>query len=116
MTGYICINCNSKDVQRREDSFTCQRCGFMWNVALERAAVVYLRGQGREPAASIFDVIEASGDGAEILTETQGQDGAAEVTTGDPVNEPPANEQEASGNVEVLPEVPDKPSRKAKEG
>lgn len=105
MAGHICINCNSKDVQRREDSFTCQRCGFMWNVAMEQAAAIYLRGQGREPATSIFDVGEPTNDGVETLTDVQGQGGAPEVTTGDPVNVPPA-EQDAAGGVEQLPDVP----------
>lgn len=63
--------------------------------------------QGREPAKSI---LELAVEEAEALIETQGQSGAPEVTTGDPVNVPPA-EQNAAGGVEQLPNVPsDTPS------
>lgn len=103
MAGYICINCNSGDVTRRGDDFFCDRCKFDWNVAHERACAIYLRGQGREPAKSMA---EMAAEASEALIETMGEDGAPEVTNGDPVNVSPADAQSASGELEKLPEVP----------
>lgn len=89
---------------------------------MERAAAIYLRGQGREPATSIFDEVEVETINPDpaTLTETSRQDDAPVVTSGEPVIVPPA-EQDASGNAEALPEVPAAPDKssgkgKAKEG
>lgn len=84
---------------------------------MERAAAIYLRGQGREPATSIFDEveIETTNPDPATLTETSGQDGALVVTSGEPVIVPP-DQQEASGNAEALPEVPAVPDKSSGKG
>lgn len=116
MAGYICINCNSREVVRSGDNFKCARCRFEWDVAHEQACKIYLAGQGREPAKSIAEI---AAEASETLIETMGEDGAALVTPSDPGTPPVVNEQETSGNTEVLPEVPaalEKPSKSGKGG
>ncbi|MBZ0315089.1 MAG: hypothetical protein K8L91_01630 [Anaerolineae bacterium] len=93
MAGYICINCNSRDVTRSGDDFFCDRCKFKWDVAHEQACAIYLRGQGREPAKSMA---EMTAEASEALIETMGEDGAALVTPSDPGTPPVVNEQEAT--------------------
>jgi uncharacterized Zn finger protein (UPF0148 family) len=55
-----CINCNSKEVARDGDTFTCARCGYTWDVAHEQANAAYLASQGREPAKTLEEVQAAS--------------------------------------------------------
>lgn len=111
----ICMNCGADRVMRVGDDFDCSVCKFHWTVEDEQANAVYLRSQGREPATSMIDVVEPPANEQQTLTETQGQGGAPEVTTGDPVNVPPV-EQAASGEVEQLPEVPSEPPTRGKKG
>ncbi len=106
-----CMNCGADRVMRVGDDFDCSVCKFHWTVEDEQANAVYLRSQGREPAQPVKGVVEAM-----TLTNTQGQDGAAVVASGDPVNVPPASEQEASGGDEKLPEIPEPPARNKKGG
>jgi hypothetical protein len=54
----LCINCNSSEVARDGDSFTCARCGYQWDVAHEQANAAYLASQGREPAKSMDELKE----------------------------------------------------------
>jgi hypothetical protein len=49
---YHCINCGRRAATRQNDTFTCGRCGFEWDVAFEQANAAYLRAQGREPATA----------------------------------------------------------------
>lgn len=76
---------------------------------MERAAAIYLRGQGREPAASIFDEVETTNPDPATLTVTSGLDGAPAITSGEPVIVPP-DQQATAGELVQLPEVPTKPS------
>lgn len=52
--SHVCINCGSDKVERQDDDFTCLKCQFHWDVALEQANKVYLRSQGRQPATSVL--------------------------------------------------------------
>lgn len=54
--GHVCINCGSDKVTRVVDSFTCHKCEYVWDVALEQANRVYLRAQGRVPAKSMAEL------------------------------------------------------------
>ena len=52
----LCINCNSSEVAREGDSFTCARCGYTWDVAHEQANAAYLASQGRTPAQAMDEI------------------------------------------------------------
>ena len=58
-----CINCGRPAATRQGDKFTCARCGYVWDVALEQASAAYLRAQGREPARpAVEDAAEQADD------------------------------------------------------
>ncbi len=56
----LCINCNAPTVQRTGDTFTCEKCGYTWDVAHEQANAAYLASQGRVPATPIAELQASS--------------------------------------------------------
>jgi hypothetical protein len=52
---HLCINCNGQTVTRSGDEFTCETCGYRWDVAHEQANAAYLASQGRKPAQPADD-------------------------------------------------------------
>lgn len=73
----MCINCGSDKVERQGDAFTCHKCQFQWDVAFEQANKVYLRAQGRQPAASILETVTVGS----VVTVTSSQADAAALPT-----------------------------------
>ena len=57
--AHLCINCNAPDVRRIDDTFTCRKCGYRWDVAHEQANATYLLSQGRPPAEPSEPTVEA---------------------------------------------------------
>lgn len=60
--AHLCINCNAPDVRRIDDTFTCRKCGYRWDVAHEQANATYLLSQGRPPAESRVPAVEAKSE------------------------------------------------------
>ena len=80
----LCINCNSNQVARAGDTFTCSKCGYVWDVAHERANAQYLASQGREPAQPMADIEAASDlDAALSMEPIQVQRREPQVPAGD---------------------------------
>lgn len=55
---HTCINCNRKAAERAGDTFTCERCGYTWDVAHEQANAAYLLAQGRRPAPPLAEAVD----------------------------------------------------------
>ena len=60
--AHLCINCNAPKVRRKDDAFTCEQCGYTWDVAHEQANAAYLASQGRVPAAPTVEPIAEPDD------------------------------------------------------
>lgn len=101
-----CINCNSRNVTRDGDSFTCARCGYQWDVAHEQANRAYLRTQGREPAKTLAELAES--EAASALEAALGLEPIQPPDGGEGQQEPPAQDQLIAALVKYnVPELED---------
>ncbi|MFA7386079.1 MAG: hypothetical protein WCZ87_00305 [Thiohalobacteraceae bacterium] len=50
---HICINCGKRSATRTVNSFACEACGYVWDVAFEQRMAHYLAAQGRKPAEPV---------------------------------------------------------------
>lgn len=66
---FVCINCGKRAATRTLNTFECEACGYVWDVAFEHKMVHYLAAQGRKPAEPVLEPEPVAPAAPETLVE-----------------------------------------------